>query len=114
MEETLKDIRLTVYGADIKCPSCVNAPGSRETFEWLQAAITRKYGAEGVCYQYIDFEKDPYDEEHLQYIQQIENEERFYPLIVIEDEVAGEGNPRLKRIYQMLENHGLEDLASRE
>ena len=34
---------IEVFGADIICASCVNAPSSKDTYEWLQAAISRKY-----------------------------------------------------------------------
>ena len=37
------NINIEIYGADIICASCVNAPSSKDTYEWLQAAIDRKY-----------------------------------------------------------------------
>lgn len=36
-----KDVTLTVYGAEEICASCVGAPCSKDTYEWLQAAIGR-------------------------------------------------------------------------
>ena len=30
---------VVVYGADIVCASCVNAPTSRNTFDWLQPLL---------------------------------------------------------------------------
>ena len=41
MSKTMLNIE--IYGADIICASCVNAPSSKDTYEWLQAAIDRKY-----------------------------------------------------------------------
>ena len=32
-----------VYGADIVCASCVNAPTARNTYDWLQPLLKRKY-----------------------------------------------------------------------
>ncbi len=34
---------IEVFGAEIICASCVNAPSSKDTYEWLQAAIDRKF-----------------------------------------------------------------------
>ena len=47
---------IEVYGADIMCASCVNAPSSKDTYEWLQAAIARKYPAQPFTIRYIDIE----------------------------------------------------------
>lgn len=38
-----KVLTIKVYGAEKKCPSCINMPSALETKEWLEAAITRKY-----------------------------------------------------------------------
>ena len=38
-----KQTSIEIYGADVVCASCVNAPSSKDTYEWLQAAIDRKY-----------------------------------------------------------------------
>lgn len=98
-----ENVTITVYGADQRCASCVNAPGSKETYEWLQAAIGRKYGNEEVTYRYIDI----FTAEEDEYIEKIMEDELFYPLVLVEGEIAGEGDPRLKSVYQHLEKHGL-------
>jgi len=49
-------ITITVYGREQICASCVGAPDSKETYEWLQAAIERKYSYDGVQYDYIDID----------------------------------------------------------
>ena len=36
-------ISVVVYGADVVCASCVNAPTSKDTFEWLQPLLKRKF-----------------------------------------------------------------------
>ncbi|MBA2175761.1 YuzD family protein [Halobacillus locisalis] len=101
-------IHLTVYGAEVKCASCVNAPGAKETYEWLQAAIARKYDDQQVTYQYVDIHspenKEGADEGILQ---QLLDDELFYPLVTIQGEIVAEGNPRLKTIYKALESKGL-------
>jgi disulfide oxidoreductase YuzD len=40
---TNSTVEIILYGAEQLCPSCVNLPSSKETFEWLQAAIARKF-----------------------------------------------------------------------
>ncbi|SDJ62990.1 YuzD family protein [Salimicrobium halophilum] len=99
-------VKVTIYGAEERCASCVNAPGSKETYEWLQAAIGRKYGNESISYNYIDiFDAEEKDE----FIEKIMEDELFYPLVLVEGEVAGEGTPRLKSVYQYLEKHGVKE-----
>lgn len=105
-----QNVRLIVYGAEVKCASCVNAPGSRETYEWLQAAIARKYGETGISYEYFDINSVNQEGADGMIIQQILDDELFYPLVLVENEIVGEGNPRLKNIYKALENHGLQQL----
>ncbi|MFD1020506.1 YuzD family protein [Thalassobacillus hwangdonensis] len=102
-----KKIELVVYGADQICPSCINSPGSKETYEWLQAAISRKFGETGVHYKYVDIFQPPEDEQSQAFVQRVFDEDLFYPVVVIEDEIVGEGNPRLKTIYKALEERGL-------
>ena len=36
-------ISVVVYGADVICASCVNAPTSKDTYEWLQPLLKRKF-----------------------------------------------------------------------
>ncbi|CDQ39210.1 MULTISPECIES: YuzD family protein [Virgibacillus] len=104
----MNEIRVTVYGAEQICASCVGAPGSRDTFEWLQAAINRKYVADTVWFEYIDIDQPPNVEKHQLFIQQMVEEELLYPIVLINDEMVAEGIPRLKPIYQALDSHGLQ------
>ncbi|SDK07874.1 Disulfide oxidoreductase YuzD [Sediminibacillus albus] len=101
-------VKLTVYGADQICASCVNAPGSVETFEWLQAAIARKFEqASAIEFEYVDIFNPPDMEAHKQFVKRVQQEEFFYPVVLINGEVAGEGNPRLKSIFNILEKNGV-------
>src|SRR5699024_1692880 len=100
------NITITVYGAEQICPSCIGAPGSVDTYEWLQAAIGRKYPTGNVDYRYIDIESPP--QEHQAFAEQIIEEEMFYPVIFVNDALVAEGIPRLKTIYQALDKHGLQ------
>lgn len=100
-------IQLTVYGAEVKCASCIHAPGSKETYEWLQAAISRKYSDENIKYNYFDIYSTNQSGIDHAIVQQILDEEWFYPLVLIEGEVVGEGNPRLKTIYKTLDTYGV-------
>jgi disulfide oxidoreductase YuzD len=106
-----QNVRLVVYGADVKCASCVNAPGSRETYEWLQAAISRKYGNTGISYDYYDIFTENQVGADGKVIHQLLEDELFYPLVMVENEIVGEGDPRLKNIYKALDKHGLQQLG---
>ena len=48
------DVEIVLYGAETLCPSCVNLPSSRETFEWLEAAIARKFPNQPFKMTYVD------------------------------------------------------------
>ncbi|MEQ6377138.1 YuzD family protein [Bacillaceae bacterium S4-13-58] len=103
-------IEIIVYGADQLCASCVNAPGSKETYEWLQAAIARKFGETGITYKYVDIYNPPNQAPYNQMARRVADEEFFYPLVLVNDEVVGEGNPRLKTIFKELEDKGLKPI----
>lgn len=96
-----KNILITIYGAEQICASCVGAPGSRDTYEWLQAAIGRKYVDDSIAYEYIDMNQPPDVEKHQQFVERIYEEDLFYPIVFVNDEMVAEGIPRLKTIYIM-------------
>ncbi|MBD8016316.1 YuzD family protein [Planococcus wigleyi] len=101
-----KEISIEVYGTEVICASCVNAPSSIDTYEWLEAAISRKYKDQPFSITYIDIEK-PIDLDHQKdYAQRILDDEFFYPLVLVEGEVVGEGYVQLKPVYRELEKHG--------
>ncbi|KKI93349.1 disulfide oxidoreductase [Bacillus sp. SA1-12] len=102
----MKPVEICVYGAEILCPSCVNLPSAKETYEWLDAALKRKYKDQHFTITYIDINQPPNDHEKQEMAEKVINDEYFYPLVVIEGTVVGEGNPRLKRIYEEMELHG--------
>jgi disulfide oxidoreductase YuzD len=103
-------VEITVYGAEQICASCVNLPSSKETYEWLQAAISRKYGNENITYNYIDIFSPPANEEHQLFAQRVVNDEFFYPVVLVNGEVVGEGNIKLKMIFQKLEEFGFDSI----
>lgn len=108
-DSTMKshNVTITVYGAKQICASCVGAPGSKDTYEWLQAAIGRKYVTDTIEYEYIDMDLPQQDEKHRKFIKRIQEEDLFYPVILVNDEIAAEGIPRLKDIYHHLDKHGI-------
>lgn len=57
-----KTVDLYVYGRDVLCASCVNLPSSKDTFEWLDAALKRKYPNQPFRITYIDIEHPPENE----------------------------------------------------
>lgn len=38
----MNKVSVVVYGADVVCASCVNAPTARNTYDWLQPLLKRK------------------------------------------------------------------------
>ncbi|WP_042222697.1 YuzD family protein [Oceanobacillus manasiensis] len=104
----MKDkVTITVYGANQICASCVGAPGSKDTYEWLQAAIGRKYIVDNVEYEYIDINNPPAQEKHQQFVERIMEEDLFYPIVMVDEKIVAEGIPKLKTIYQELDQHGI-------
>lgn len=100
-------VEICVYGAEIICASCVNLPSSKDTQEWLEAALSRKYPNESFNIRYIDIYNPPVDEKEKQeFSQKVIDEDLFYPVILINNEIVGEGNPKLKRIFEELEKYG--------
>ena len=103
---TIKTVEIYVYGAEVLCPSCVNLPSSKETFEWLQAAISRKYPHQPFSITNVDINHPPNDPKIKEFSSRVIEEEMFYPIVVVEDVIAGEGNPKLKTIYAEMEKYG--------
>ena len=97
---------IEVYGADIMCASCVNAPSSKDTYEWLQAAIERKFPNQPFIIRYIDIEGTIDNERDQDYANRIQEDEFFYPLVLVNDEVVGEGYVQIKPVFTALENAG--------
>ncbi|WP_088032696.1 YuzD family protein [Evansella clarkii] len=98
----MQPITITVYGAEEKCASCIHLPSALETKEWLEAAVNRKFPDYDITFKYCDIEA-PQSEEEKDFSMKILDDEYFYPLVVINGEVAGEGNPKLPAIYKIIE-----------
>ncbi|GGE80554.1 YuzD family protein [Priestia taiwanensis] len=100
----MNKIELVVYGAETTCPSCVGMPSSTETFEWLQAAIDRKYEGHAISFVYVDiFNVGNESVERQDFAARVMDEDLFYPVIVVNGTIVGEGNPRLKDVYEEIE-----------
>lgn len=94
-----------IYGAEKLCASCINLPSSAETADWLASALARDYG-DSVRVRYIDVDvagEDSGDE----FVKGILDDRYAYPLVVIDGEVIGEGNPQIKKVRQKLADLGL-------
>ncbi|AMY05371.1 DUF1462 domain-containing protein [Staphylococcus condimenti] len=100
-------VSVVVYGADVVCASCVNAPTSKDTFDWLQALLKRKYSDINFEYTYIDFQKDTENlsDHDQQYIEQLENDELFYPLVTMDDMLVADGFIQSKQITRFVDEH---------
>ena len=38
----MEKVSVVVYGAEVVCASCVNAPSSENTYDWLKTLLPRK------------------------------------------------------------------------
>lgn len=103
----MNKVNVVVYGADVICASCVNAPSSRNTYEWLQSILERKYPDIQFEYTYVDIEKDTENlsDHDQQYIEQINEDELFYPLVTMNDEYVTDGYVQLKPITRFIDEH---------
>ncbi|MCE4970332.1 YuzD family protein [Staphylococcus chromogenes] len=103
----MNKVSVVVYGADVICASCVNAPSSRNTYEWLQSILERKYPDIQFEYTYVDIEKDTENlsDHDQQYIEQINEDELFYPLVTMNDEYVTDGYVQLKPITRFIDEH---------
>jgi len=106
-----KKVDIFVYGAEQICASCVGMPSSKETYEWLDAAISRKYPEQPFTIQYIDIFNPPEEEKHRLFATRVIEEDLFYPVVTIGEEIVGEGNPKLKDIYKEMEKYGYEEVS---
>lgn len=95
-------MKVTVYGAEQKCASCIHLPSAKETMEWLEAAVSRKYPDREIHFRYVDIEAPESDEEKS-YAERILDDEYFYPLVVLNGNVIAEGDPRLPQVYKSIE-----------
>lgn len=101
-----REVEISVYGAEQVCASCVNLPSARDTYDWLAAAISRKFPNQSFKIVYIDIHNPPEDIDKQQFAQRVIDEDMFYPVVLIEDKIVGEGNPRLKTIFTEMEAYG--------
>ena len=106
----MNSLDIVVYGANTPCPSCIHSPSSIETKEWIEAAIQRKFPDQSLSVRYVDINQ-PENEKDKGFCDRILAEEFFYPLVVIDGEVVGEGDPRIKTIYEAIKNHGFQAAA---
>lgn len=100
-----QEATIKVYGSEQPCPSCLHSPSSKETYEWLKAALTRKFPNQPFTIDYIDIEQLQM-EENDHFVESIVNGDIFYPAVVINGMLVGEGNPQLKTIFAELEKLG--------
>ncbi|MFJ8257821.1 YuzD family protein [Peribacillus asahii] len=100
MEQRFIDIQ--VYGAEQICASCVNLPSSKDTCEWLESALQRKFPNQPFSITYIDIHHPPASTKEKEFSLKIIEEDLFYPLVLIEDEIVAEGNVRLKTVVDKM------------
>ncbi|MFZ7944017.1 YuzD family protein [Neobacillus sp. 19] len=103
---SMNEVEIVLYGAETLCPSCINLPSSKETFEWLEAAIARKFPDQPFKMSYVDIYQPLAEREKEIFAKRVIEEDMFYPVVVIKEKIVGEGNPRLKTIFAELEKYG--------
>ena len=97
-------VAVKIYGRDVICASCVNAPSSKDTYEWLEALLPKKYSNTDFRFSYIDLDNAENLSDHDDsLIEQINDDELFYPLVTMNDEVVQDGYVNLKPIYRWLD-----------
>lgn len=101
-----KTVEIVVYGSDQLCPSCIHLPSSKETYEWLEAAISRKFTNQPFTITYVDIYNPPNEEEKSRFAERVIDEDMFYPVVLLEGNIVGEGSPRLKTIFAEMEKFG--------
>ncbi|MBS4178559.1 YuzD family protein [Lederbergia citrea] len=101
-----QEVEIFVYGAEQICASCVGLPSSLDTYEWLEAAISRKFPEQSFKIQYVDIYDPPEAEKIRQFAERVIEEDLFYPVVTIRGEIIGEGNPRLKDLFKEMEKYG--------
>ncbi|WP_252313620.1 DUF1462 family protein [Sinobaca sp. H24] len=95
-------ITIKVYGSEEKCSGCVQLPSSIETKEWLEAALQRKYPDKPLDVVYVDMHQ-PNGKEEEETARDIIENNRIYPLVLVNGDIIAEGNPRLKKVYEYIE-----------
>lgn len=102
-------VEVIVYGSEQICASCLHSPSSIETFEWISAAIARKFPDQPIEITYVDINNPPNVDLKQRFAEKVIKEDMFYPVVVINEKVVGEGNPRLKTIFSELEKSGYKE-----
>jgi disulfide oxidoreductase YuzD len=100
-----KNISIFFYGTEQICGTCMNLPSSKDTCEWLEAAVLRKFPHQSFTFEYIDIFSPPNDELKKEMAARVMEEDLFYPVVFIENQIVAEGNPRLKTILQDIEKY---------
>lgn len=99
-------VEIIIYGAEQICASCVNLPSSKDTYEWIEAAVTRKFPKQPFTFTYVDIFQPPQDPEKQKFAQKVIDEDLFYPVITVNNKIIAEGNLRLKTLYTELQQQG--------
>jgi disulfide oxidoreductase YuzD len=106
----IMNIEIQVYGAEIICASCVNMPSAKETVGWLEAALERKFKGQPFSVTYIDIFNTPSGEEIENFAEKLRKDELFYPLVVINGKIVGEGDIRLNKVVSAMEEMGYHEV----
>lgn len=91
-----------MIGDASQCSTCIGAPSSKETADWLQELINRRYGQQRFKVRYLDLEEEGVPMALKAPLNQA-IDERIFPLILINGQVISEGIPNPRVILAALD-----------
>ncbi|MDF2557414.1 MAG: hypothetical protein K0R71_1242 [Bacillales bacterium] len=100
---------IQVFGAEVVCASCANLPSAKDTASWLEAALGRKFIGQPFTVTYIDVYNVPPGDEIEYFAKNIREDKLFYPLVVINGKIFGEGNIQLKNVVSAMVELGYQE-----
>lgn len=66
--------------------------------------LKRRYNEADFSYEYVDMDEEPTSETHRQMIDKMEEEDMFYPLVLLNGKIIAEGIPNPKEIFKAIES----------
>lgn len=110
MGKLIMNVEVQVFGAEVICTSCVNMPSAQDTASWLESAMARKFVGQPFSVSYIDVYKTPQSDEVEFFAKKVREDVLFYPLVVINGKIVGEGNIQLKKVVSAMVELGYHEV----
>lgn len=95
---------VNVYGREVPPAGDVNMLDYRTVCRQLQHALQNKFPEDDFHYNLIDMDAhDNLTDHDENLIEQIDNDDLSYPLVTINDEIAGHGGVKAENVVKWLE-----------